>query len=476
MKNKQKKGISLIVLVITIIVMIVLAAAIILSVSSGKVISKSSWAKLSSDRASLQSEYSVILTDMLNDGTDGNVYTGLSIEDVRNNEKFKEWCRKVEAVGSQFTVYGDDELEVTKPSEVEVRVKLTNEQIEEYGLTMANGKVNTYDWIYVQETNIAYENDSEMAYVYKDGIWQDVPIEKGGYVEGEFAVKFYEQDEMVDLTEFGLKNAKGYHMVIDGNGEMGRVIDTENMVASAWAKQAGEWLVEMEMNGSSTKDPGIYFYITKVTLSEGITKIPDEFFYNSFVNEVVMPDSLTSIGKGAFERCYNLKHVTIPDNVTTIGDQAFYFSGLQSIKLPTSLKSIGNRAFEECRNITEITLPEGLISIGDYGLYGCEITNITLPDSLTSIGTEAFGDCIYLKEITLPNNMTSISQSTFSNCYNLISVRIPKNITSIGVNAFGNCEKLTDVYYEGTAEDWNKIVIEEANEYLTSATIHYNCN
>lgn len=155
MKKNQNKGISLMVLVITMIVMIIIASAIILSVSSGNTTSRASWARLSSDRASLQSEYAMLLSNMTTEGVDGQVYSGLSIEEVRSNEEFKEWCGKVESTREQFIVYGDDELEVKKPSEIEVRLILTNEEVEEYGLTIENGKVNRYDWIDLKGTTLA---------------------------------------------------------------------------------------------------------------------------------------------------------------------------------------------------------------------------------------------------------------------------------------------------------------------------------
>ena len=477
MKNNQKKGISLIVLVITIIVMLVLAAAIILSVSSGKVISKSSWAKLSSDRASLQSEYSVILTDMLNDGTDGHVYSGLSIEDVRNNEKFIEWCKKVEAAGSQFTVYGDDELEVTKPSEIEVRVKLTNKEVTEYGLTIAEGRVKNYDWIQLKVTNPYDSNDYDVAYVYNNGNWEERIIENGEYAEGEFGAKFYNQeDEMIDLTALGLKNANAYHMVIEGNGTISSSSDIENMIVAEWQKPALEWFIDMQTNGSSTKDPGIYPYITKVIVCDGIENIPDEFFTLSFIEEVVIPDSVKSIGDRAFDTCEKLKYVTIPSSVTSIGKSAFgECTSLTDLVIPGSVKIIGDGAFEVCTSLKNVTIQDGVTSIGTDAFYFCtSLESITIPNSVTKIDVGAFDQCDSLEKITLPNKLEVIEQYTFYDCPNLKYISIPKSLKKVVSGAFVDTN-LTDVYYEGTEEEWNKIVFEDNQlDEFSSATIHYN--
>ena len=54
------------------------------------------------------------------------------------------------------------------------------------------------------------------------------------------------------------------------------------------------------------------------------------------------------------------------------------------------------------------------------------------------------------------------------------SIRIPSGITTIEDGAFSDAEELTDVYYEGTEEQWAQIAIGASNEYLHSATIHFN--
>ena len=57
--KRNKRGISLIVLVITIIVMIILAAAIILALNGNNVVSRANQAKASSDLATFKEAYMV---------------------------------------------------------------------------------------------------------------------------------------------------------------------------------------------------------------------------------------------------------------------------------------------------------------------------------------------------------------------------------------------------------------------------------
>ncbi len=68
----------------------------------------------------------------------------------------------------------------------------------------------------------------------------------------------------------------------------------------------------------------------------------------------------------------------------------------------------------------------------------------------------------------------SIDESAFSRCTSLKSITIPKGVTSIGKLAFSGCTSLKDIYYKGSESDWGKIAIGGSNEFLNSATIHYN--
>ena len=70
--------------------------------------------------------------------------------------------------------------------------------------------------------------------------------------------------------------------------------------------------------------------------------------------------------------------------------------------------------------------------------------------------------------------ITQLSRYAFSNCTNLKTVTFSKDIKSIDESAFYNCSKLTDIYYEGSEEDWNNIFIDKNNNILSSITIHYN--
>ena len=155
---------------------------------------------------------------------------------------------------------------------------------------------------------------------------------------------------------------------------------------------------------------------------------------NTEIKDLVIPNSVTSIGSGAFQNCSGLTSVTIPNSVTSIGRNPFNgCSGLTSITVAQ-----GNTKYDSRENSNAIIETESNTMIA-----GCKTTII--PNTVTSIGDYAFSGCSGLTSITIPNSVTSIGESAFRNCSSLTSVTIPNSVTSIGERAFQNCSGLTSV-------------------------------
>ena len=218
--------------------------------------------------------------------------------------------------------------------------------------------------------------------------------------------------------------------------------------------------------------------LTEYTIPNSVTTIGVGAFYCcSSLTSVTIPDSVTSIGYVAFCGCHNLTSVTIPDSVTTIGERAFaWCSNLQEFKgkfasedsrclivdgilnsfapaglteytIPNSVTTIGDNVFYDCSNLESVTIPDSVTTIGELAFtHCCSLTSITIPDSVTTIGEYAFNGCINLISVTIPDSVTTIGDGAFSVCSSLESITIPDSVTSIGFDAFSGCRSLTSVY------------------------------
>ena len=200
--------------------------------------------------------------------------------------------------------------------------------------------------------------------------------------------------------------------------------------------------------------------LTSVTIGNGVTSIRGHAFgYCTSLTSITIPDSVTSIGDSAFPGCTSLASVTIGNGVESIGGYAFRgCRALTSVTIPDSVTSIGSSAFWRCSSLTSVTIGNGVTSIGNRAFWDCtSLTSITIPNSVTSIGSSAFYKCDSLTSVTIPDSVTSIGDYAFSACTSLTSVTIPDGVASIGENAFRFCRSLRHVTYSGTVRQWKKL-------------------
>ena len=226
--------------------------------------------------------------------------------------------------------------------------------------------------------------------------------------------------------------------------------------------------------------------ISEYSIPDTITTIGGGAFYNKKnLVSIVIPTGVTSIGTTAFEGCSNLSSVTftpggqspltignrafygcsaltsiaLPERTVSIGAESFYNSALSSVTLNEGLVSIGDSAFRNTKSLNTISIPSTVSSIGGYAFYSSELSSISFPAAASAedtveltLGSNVFGSTKFA-ELTLPERLVGIPENAFYGNSNLTSVVIPTTVRNhdgeraIGSQAFYRCSALTTVTF-----------------------------
>lgn len=186
------------------------------------------------------------------------------------------------------------------------------------------------------------------------------------------------------------------------------------------------------------------------------------------ISEIVIPDVVTTIGEGAFEKCTSLSSVTIPNSVTSIGADAFHGCiNITSITIPESVTSIGSQAFYTCSSLTSVIISNGVTRIDNHAFYMCPITELTIPDSVTTIGTNINSNNSYLTTLYIGSGVTEMMTRAFAYNSNLskayIYATVPPTIN-------GNYSSDTKSVFDNASSDLIVYVPAESVDAYKSAS------
>ncbi len=211
--------------------------------------------------------------------------------------------------------------------------------------------------------------------------------------------------------------------------------------------------------------------VTAYTGGELVVVIPD----------VIEDKPVVAIGEKAFENMANLKAVSVPDTVESIGVGAF--AGCKSMtSLRTPVFTCENAPWfgalfgAESYDANGSAVPAGLATlvltaggetIPDYAFYACRgLEVVSLPATLREIGNFAFYGCQSLTYITTEQTaLTSVGQNSFTGCAALLSLEIPATVRRMGMAMLEGCgalEALTLPFVGGYAADY-ELTEEEKN-------------
>jgi len=235
------------------------------------------------------------------------------------------------------------------------------------------------------------------------------------------------------------------------------------LATAAFAQTEADFTVTLTSDGTGAVIKGYTGKTAQVRIPETIQGMPVreiEAFSSSgseFVTSVVIPQGVTKIGIGAFEKQSfddsKLVSITIPEGVLEIGGSAFAGTALTEITLPQSLTSLGFGAFRGT-SITTVTIPSGILSSGEEFARCKNLRSVIISEGIEEISQSMFEDCGALVKVTLPDSIRVIGGQAFLGTA-ITEIALPSSIEEIGYRSFADCPNLTTVTVSGEVQHIN---------------------
>lgn len=180
----------------------------------------------------------------------------------------------------------------------------------------------------------------------------------------------------------------------------------------------------LSYDGNEKGSEGLQYHLKSdgtYSVAWGTTNLLDKIVIPKMYNGKLVTEIES---RGGIISPWNAKEVIIPDSITTIGANAFAsFYYLTDFVVPAHITSIGDGAFKTCVNLK----------------------SITIPDTVKTIESWTFRFCISLEEIVLPNSIEEIKYEAFAKCYQLTSITIPESVVTVDQTAFSSCKRLVEI-------------------------------
>ena len=264
-------------------------------------------------------------------------------------------------------------------------------------------------------------------------------------------------------------------------------------------------LVSLELSSGITVLPSSFISgckkLISFTIPETVIILGAKCFSGCFIEELRIPQSVTSISgdfldknpniksiefsanvnyiptvyenqqritTGCFVECLGLESINITSPITKLPDYCFKEClALKKVSLPMGVTSLGNCCFSNCQSLVDFSIPESVQNIGGACFFNCKsIKSLSIPNGVTDLPSSevhyydynymgrgykqscggsggCFFGCESLESVSIPSTVVNMGYSSFSGCTSLLSVTLPYGVTSLGRNFFANCKSLT---------------------------------
>lgn len=383
--EENKKGITLVALIVTIVVLLILAGVSLnLLIGNNGIITRARQAKISNDLSSYKEQLAMFIADK-----------------KAENPEFYE---------SSLTAGKNNLYYNTKTSEDEKTIKdIINDVKDEYldSLEVVKGKltINTQDKDIIK-------------------VAQAVGVDPNPY----------------DIRNGVLQSSDGNLLLMDENGTL-RIPDSVTEIgegAFSGVKGLKTIIIPGTVKTIATSAFSFNTTLETVVLEEGVESIGNQAFNGcSNIKNVNLPQSLKRIGSLAFYQCSKLETVTIPGNVQDIGNYAFSVcSTLDNVVLENGNKLIRNECFSYCANLTNITIPNTVTSIETSAFRYCtKLNKIILKDNKNYTFADGILKTADGKQIVFMTNELLAGTSILD---------IPEGVTNFGMDvaAYKNIKQI----------------------------------
>ena len=468
-KVKTEKGITILILVITIIVLLILAGITISAITGDNgLIQNAGKAKESAEIDSEKEAVETATVEAMGKNKYGNV--------VRS--ELQEELNKDLGDGITSVLDGDNE---------EYIVKFI--QSERYYTVNANGDVE-----YIKVTNgekvltvQCVDSKNQILSEYQYMILQDQYSKKApeiaGYVPHEEIISGEITEDTTITFMYYLIFSNDDTLVFTGLDQSGDITTTESQIVSY-----------MVGDGSSTYGNGL-----KEKEISGVLKIPETyngkkvtrigqnaFKENNNIFRVEISDNIERIDLYAFNRANNMESLVIGKNVTNIGNYSFWHCGnLKSVTFKNNNDCWGVTSFGGCGNWTEINIDNTntAYKVEDNILYSADgkilklcprgrTGEFVVPETVEIIDQNAFAYTYSLSNIVITNNVKQINTNAFNSSY-IKSIVIGESVQNIGTGAVNHCRYLKSVTINSSEIAGNLSTSSACGNLLNSAETIY---